>query len=355
MINNKNNERIAVEIARLTFDWINTYIPTLRTNSPHTVRAYKTSVNQYIHYLEDKGFTDKTFSAECFSVSCLNNFLIWLMQERNCSHRTCNNRMVAIKCLLKYIGARNATLKVFYLEAAESVKRLVEPKSETHAMTKEAVKAILGTPNASGKTGLRDIAIMSFEYGTATRIDEVLSLKIGSLKLNADNPYAIILGKGSKIRTAYLMSGLVDVLQKYIQVFHGEKPDPADYLFYSSWHGQKSKLSQEAIRKRLKIYASKAHAICSDVPLDMHSHQWRHAKACHWLEDGLNIVEISRLLGHESIETTMTYQHITTGQQIKALTSLEDEATGTIQKKWKSEKNKGLSALFGFSNTSYED
>ena len=350
-MNRKNNECQAVEIARLTFDWINGYIPTLRTNSLHTVRAYKTTINLYVHYLEDKGITDKTFNAECFSVSYLNDWLIWLRQERNCSNKSCNSRLAAIKCLLKYIGTRNATYKVFYLEAAASVKRLMELKPKVQSMTKDAVKAILATPNTSGKIGLRDTAIMAFEYGTATRIDEVLSLKINSLKLNSDKPYATILGKGSKIRTAYLMSGLVDILEKYIKVFHGAKPEPTDYLFFSSWHGQKSKLSQEAIRKRLKIYASKAHAICGDVPLDLHSHQWRHAKACHWMEDGINIVEISKLLGHASIETTMAYQHITTEQQIKALATLEDEATGTISKKWKIEKNKGLSILFSFTNS----
>ena len=350
MMNRKNNENQAVEIARLTYDWIHTYIPALRTNSPHTVRTYKTAVNLYVCYLEDKGITEKTFDAACFSVSYLNDWLIWLKQERGCSNKTCNIRMAAIKCLLKYIGTRNATCKVFYLEAAAAVKRLMEPKPKIQTMTKDAVKAILSIPNPTSKVGLRDLAIMSFEYGTATRIDEVLSLKVSNLKLNTDKPFATILGKGSKIRTAYLMSGLVDVLQKYIKVFHGTEPEPNDYLFYSSWHGQKSKLSQEAIRKRLKIYASKAHVICDDVPLDLHSHQWRHAKACHWLEDGINIVEISKLLGHASIETTMTYQHITTEQQIRALATLEDEATSMIPKKWKLENNKGLSVLFSFTN-----
>ena len=344
----KNNECQAVEIARFTFDWINIYTPTLRANSTHTVRAYKTALNLYVNYLEDKGITDKTFNAECFSVTCLNDWLIWLKQERNCCNKTCNSRMAAIKGLLKYIGTRNAIYKVLYLEAAESVNRLKEPKSKVQGMTKNAVKTILGAPSPTSKIGLRDIALMSFEYGTATRIDEVLSLKISNLKLGMDKPYVTILGKGSKIRTAYLMSGLVDILRKYIRAFHGANPNPNDYLFYSSWHGQKSKLSQEAIRKRLKIYASKANETCSDVPLGLHSHQFRHAKASHWLEDGINIVEISKLMGHESVETTMTYQDITTEQQIRALSTLEDEATNLITKKWKLESNKGLSALFGF-------
>ena len=350
-MNKKNNKFQAIEIARFTFDWINIYIPTLRTNSLHTVRSYRTAVNLYINYLENKGITDKTFNAECFSVSCLNDWLIWLRQKRNCSNKTCNNRLAAIKSLLKYIGIRNSTYKVLYLEATVSVKRLRELKSKVQGMTKDAVRAILDIPNPSSKIGLRDIAIMSFEYGTATRIDEVLSLKINSLQLSADKPYATILGKGCKIRTAYLMSGLVEIIKKYMKVFHVVKPNPDDYLFYSSWRGQKAKLSQEAIRKRLKIYASKAHKTCNDVPLDLHSHQWRHAKARHWLEDGINIVEISKLLGHESIETTMVYQDITTEQQMKALATLEDEATSAIPKKWKLAKNIGLSDLFCFTST----
>ena len=344
--NNKSQE--AIEIARFTFDWMNDWLPTLRTNSSHTVRAYKTAVNIYVRYLETKGITDRTFNAECFSVSCLNDWLAWLKQERKCSNKTCNNRLSGMMSLLEYIGTRNAIYKVFYMEAAACVKRLPETKSNVQGMTKDAVKAILAATDPSTNIGLRDLAVMSFEYGTATRIDEVLSLKIKNLKLNQDTPCVTILGKGNKIRTLYLMSGLVDVLRKYIKAFHGAKPEPDDYLFYSSWHGQKSKLSQEAIRKRLKIYASKTHTICDDVPLNLHSHQWRHTKACHWLQDGINIVEISKLMGHESLETTMAYQHITTEQQIKALATLEDEAASILQKKWKLEKNKGLSALFGF-------
>ncbi len=75
-MNKKNNEYQAIEIARLTFDWINTYLPpTLRTNSSHTIKANRTAVNLYINYLEDKGIKQKTLNAECFSVSHLNNWL----------------------------------------------------------------------------------------------------------------------------------------------------------------------------------------------------------------------------------------------------------------------------------------
>lgn len=50
----------------------------------------------------------------------------------------------------------------------------------------------------------------------------------------------------------------------------------------------------------------------------------RHAKASHWLEDGMNIVQISFLLGHEQLQTTMAYLDITTDEKAKGLATLED-------------------------------
>ena len=44
--------------------------------------------------------------------------------------------------------------------------------------------------------------------------------------------------------------------------------------------------------KRIKIYAAKANSKCADVPLKTHAHLFRHAKASHWIEDGLSIVEV---------------------------------------------------------------
>ena len=41
--------------------------------------------------------------------------------------------------------------------------------------------------------------------------------------------------------------------------------------------------------------------------MNLHAHQIRHAKASHWLEDGMNIVQISFLLGHADVKTTMVY------------------------------------------------
>ena len=78
-----------------------------------------------------------------------------------------------------------------------------------------------------------------------------------------------------------------------------------------------------AVSKRLKKYATEANFLCPDVPCNLHVHQLRHAKASHWLEDGINVVQISFLLGHEQLKTTMVYMDVTTEHDINALTALK--------------------------------
>jgi site-specific recombinase XerD len=85
----------------------------------------------------------------------------------------------------------------------------------------------------------------------------------------------------------------------------------------------------------LKKHAVCAHEICNEVPNDLHAHQIRHAKASHWLEDGMNIVQISLLLGHEHLQTTMVYLDITNDVKATALATLEDETSQKVTPKWK--------------------
>ena len=106
------------------------------------------------------------------------------------------------------------------------------------------------------------------------------------------------------------------------------------------------KLSQSAVRKMMKKYATACYEKCEDVPLDLHAHQFRHAKASHWLEDGMNIAQISFLLGHSQLETTMIYLDITTEQEAAALATLEDESDRNAVPKWNPDTD-SLSAICG--------
>ena len=192
-------------------------------------------------------------------------------------------------------------------------------------MSREAVKAILAEPDPKMKVGLRDLALMITLYGTAARISEFLSIRIDDLHLDGSKPYVIITCKGGKIRTLYLLPKAVGFLRLCMKKYHGSNGGKGDFLFYSSIKGRTTALSQQAVFKLLRKYAAVAHEKCDAVPPELHAHQFRNAKATHWLDDGMNVVQISFLLGHSSVETTMVYLDITTEQEMAALATIEGE------------------------------
>lgn len=338
----KNNSE-AIEFARIYHKWID--YSTI-ASSLHTVRTYEFSFKLYIEFLEErkKIRTSSFCMTDNFSVDTIKEWLAWLSETRSCKSQSCNARFAAIRSFLKYAGEANIKYRHLYLEAC-CIPRLKESKRQVEAISKEAMKVLLQMPNPSSTTGFRDVVLFSFLYGTAARIDEVLSLKLKSLHLDSDRAYAVIVGKGDKKRTLFIQKILANNIRLYIRKFHGEIPNPNSYLFFSRVGGLESKLTQPAVNKRLKQYAKAANAICKDVPLDMHAHVFRHSCATHWLEDGMNIVQVSKLLGHASIATTMAYLSITIDMKTKAVMQLEDEQTRKLPKQWKNLDGK-LSALF---------
>lgn len=251
-----------------------------------------------------------------------------------CSPQSCNNRLASIRVFLKYLGSRDVSYLVLYHEATD-IPRMKCRKTQVRGISKEAAKALMETPDASTRTGRRDMALIILLYSTAARLDEILDMKNSQLHLTAEKPYATIIGKGNKARTLYLLPKVVAHLERYLKEFHGVSPDPGAYVFYSRNTGLHGKMTRPAVTRILKKHAQTAHEICKDVPLGLHAHQLRHARASHWLEDGMNVLQISFLLGHEQLETTMKYLDITTEDEAKAIATLEKARDKKVSPKWK--------------------
>lgn len=342
----KNKSTEPLELAHYINRFLFEYAPSHLTNSDNTLDSYGTALTLYIGYLEaQRGITPDRFSQDCFDQQHIEGWLEWLSVERKCGASTCNNRLSAIRAFTRYLSSRD--IKYLPLNTgAMAVPYRKAVKKKVSGLSRDAVKTILAEPDTHSRTGLRDMTLMIVLYATAARINELLSLKIGDIYFNSQKPYAVITGKGGKIRTLYLLPKAVSFLELYIKKYHGGTPGKEDYLFFSPINGKGCKLSQQAVFKLLRKYAASAHEKCGDVPLDLHAHQFRHAKATHWLEDGMNIVQISFLLGHSSVETTMAYLDITTEQEMKALETIEGEKNQNVSPKWNPQKDT-LSDLCG--------
>lgn len=322
------------QLARYIHDWICVYVTSIRANSSHTVRGYMASLSLFADFLEKGKINQLSLVGECFSREYIEEWILWLKNKRNCSGETCNIRLAAIRTFLKYLAGKNISYLALYQSATMIPKQKVIRKKVT-GMCKEAVKTLMSMPDISTKTGQRDLVLLIVLYSTAVRVDEVLSIQNKQLHLDANKLHITIIGKGRKIRTLYLLPKAVPHIKKYLKDFHVPEPNPDAYVFYSRNKGILGKMTPENVNQQLKKYAVIAHRICTDVPVDLHAHQIRHAKASHWLEDGMNIVQISFLLGHANLQTTMMYLDITTDQESKALATLEDEDKRNIPKNGK--------------------
>ena len=319
-------------LSKSVSEFISVYAPAHLTESENTLKSYQATLGKYLGFLEDnKGFSIQTISFECFERPVIEE---WMRHMRNIEHLspdTCNIRLGGLRTYLKYLGTREVKYKYLYSEAVD-IPLMKTEKKKVSGLSKKVVKALMAAPNQSTPAGRRDLVFMIIAYGTAARMSEILSIKVGHLFLDGSKPRVTVIGKGGKVRTLYLLPKAVAHIRKYLNTAHGENPDPERYLFYSRNGNKEERISSKAIEK------------CSDVPLDLHAHQFRHARASHWLEEGMNIVEISVLLGHEQLATTMRYLDISTDDQIKAMATLEDENDSKVSAKWKN-NNGSLKSL----------
>ncbi|MDR3271484.1 MAG: site-specific integrase [Peptococcaceae bacterium] len=278
----KKSEKEAVVIARRIREFLNDY-ETYR-KSEHTIRSHEMALSLFIAYLEAKGVREETLSYDCFSSDTIVEWMRWMRKERGCSPETCNNRLAGIRKFLGYLGQREVGALQFSFEATK-IKRMKTTEKKVSGMSRDAVTALIAASDTSTPAGRRDQTLIVTMYGTAARLDEMLSLKVEQLHLMEGSPYVVFIGKGQKIRTLSLDPKSVEYLKNYLRDFHDDKPDPEAYVFYSKNGGQHKKMSQTAVSSRLKSLAAVARETCPEVLPSVHAHQLRHARASHWLED----------------------------------------------------------------------
>jgi site-specific recombinase XerD len=338
----KKSEKEAIAIARHIREFLNDY-ETYR-KSEHTVRSHEMALSLFIAFLEAKGVCAEKLNYGCFKSDMIVEWMKWMHKERGCSPETCNNRLAGIRKFLDYLGHKEVEALHLSYEATH-IERMKTTKKSVSGMSRDAVAALLAASDTSTLAGRRDQVLIVTMYGTAARLGEMLSLKVGQLHLTDCHSHVVFIGKGQKIRTLGLEPKAVEYLNCYLRDFHGDNPDPEAYVFYSRNGGKHKKMSQTAVNSRLKLHAAAAQNSCPSVPLGVHAHQLRHARASHWLEEGVNIVQISLLLGHANLSTTMVYLDVTMDQKLAALNTINNHNDASdLSKKWRGKE----SSLAGF-------
>lgn len=91
------------------------------------------------------------------------------------------------------------------------------------------------------------------------------------------------------------------------------------------------KIDRDGISYIVKKYADALRKEDAAFPEHVHCHMFRHSKAMHMLEAGINIIYIRDFLGHEDISTTMIY--------VRADNRLKNDAINALAPKVADETN----------------
>ena len=165
---------------------------------------------------------------------------------------------------------------------------------------------------------LKHKLLIGLIYGCGLRCMEVRNIKLQHLDFDRKMLH-IVQGKGGKDRYVPLSEHLIRGLKTFISI-----ENPVQYLFNGN-HNRNieeidalstgasrsaskdfdSRYSQRGVQWVIKTISKKA-----GITKEVHTHTLRHSYATHLLEDGVPIIMVQKLLGHERIESTMEYLHV---------------------------------------------
>jgi len=151
-------------------------------------------------------------------------------------------------------------------------------------------------------TGLRDRAMLGVYYGCGLRRSEGLELDITDIDLNRGLVY-VRKGKGSKERFVPIGESVKQDFKNWLSVRDEYLKHPTEQAFLLSPRG--TRISGNALMERLKRLVETA-GINKDIGL----HSLRHSIATHLLQQGMSLENVSRFLGHASLENTQIYTHL---------------------------------------------
>ena len=199
------------------------------------------------------------------------------------------------------------------MNRVEHIKFIKKPK---YAFTEMDIEKIREACRSN-----RERAIVEILLSTGCRVNELSNIKISDV----EGDEIMVLGKGNKYRTVYLNAKGVMALQKYL----AERNDTNPYVFPKAKSVIESNYVKMSHSEKCEFYKN-PDMLAPDDHMDKssignlvrnigkragvehtHPHRFRRTCATFALRRGMPIEQVSKMLGHESIETTQIYLDLT--------------------------------------------
>jgi len=270
--------------------------------SPNTVSSYSDSLLLFLRFCEDvKGIRPEKITLFAINKHFVIDFCDWVESSLENSVATRNQRLTAMHALFRYIQGESpghAALCRDILSIRMKKRRQEPPRY----LSMEAIKAILASPDAKTKEGIRDLAIIGLLYDSAVRVQELLDLRFGDVTLGKPSTIRV-LGKGNKQRIVPILPATAKILALYAKRYGLD--DAAKHFFTNRGNNPLTRVGVSYIlNKHVDAVKEKLPEL---ITTTVTPHILRHSKATHLLLADVNLIYIRDLLGHSSVTTTEIY------------------------------------------------
>lgn len=254
--------------------------------SENTIIAYKTHLNLINKYLED--------NKDLVNISTLDLRLLLNKIAENTTNKTRNYTLSVIKNFYKYLIDIEELIDKNPVLKNPVIK---EESKERRSLSTTQINDILHVIKKYGY--YRDEVLFKFMIQTGLRVSEVVNLMNEDVDIHSGF-IRVKSGKGNKERYVPIVNTLKDVLIEYNE-YKSLNNITTDYYFYNLRN--KQKITRTNILILLKKYAHMA-GINPDI---ISPHVCRHTFATLMLYKGCDLYVVSKVMGHNSINTTMIY------------------------------------------------
>ena len=281
--------------------------------SKNTLSAYRSDLNLYLVFLEDKGATAQSVSANLVSDFASD------LAAKGFKSSSSARILASIRGFHRFLLTEN-------LRDDDPTARLLPPKLPKRLPKSLSQQQILQLLQAAGPEPddestdlirLRDRAILELMYSTGTRVSEVVGLDLDEID---DSGLLRVRGKGSKERIVPVGSYAAKSLGAYLI-----RSRPA----LASLRGERAlflnKLGGRLSRQSIWEIIQRSGEACG---IAVSPHSLRHSFATHLIEGGADVRVVQELLGHASVATPQIYTLVTIDTLREVYASAHPRARG---------------------------
>lgn len=276
-----------------SFKELNEFINYLRVEKrlrDNTINSYKLDILKFYNFFNDK-ITNLTEND-------ISKYIKYLNENKH-EATSVNRNITSLKQFFKFLVKEN----IYKSNIIKNFHSLKTPMRLPKFLTIEEVNKLL---DFELKTDFdyRNKAMLELMYSSGLRVSEILNLELNNVDMN--NCIVRTYTKGRKER----IIPIGEIALKYLSIYINEhrnnlliKKSKLTNILFLNNHGKI--ITRSGFNKILKNIKKK-----QGIDKYLSPHVLRHSFATHLIENGADIRTVQELLGHENIETTEIYTHI---------------------------------------------